>query len=82
MFKTEVEKYVEEVKSFMDECVAAYGVMDLISEMNPKEATVMVKALGLLTHSTDILVKEAEALDTINRKLDILIAQSEEKGES
>lgn len=71
--ETSAKVFVENAKGVFDDCVKQMMDVNTVRCMTPENLALMQKSLTLLDESMEYIQQQAQAIDEINRKLDLLL---------
>ena len=75
--KTVVNEYAEGVKKTTEEFKKLFGSMVLEEDFEPEHLGLLQNMFGLIELSNRLIVKQAETIQEINEKMDMLLVEKE-----
>ena len=70
---TSTKELKEQLDNLMDYVTQQWASADNIIDMKPEDLVGMQMVLGLIKSSEDLMIKQAEIIDSQNRKIDELL---------
>lgn len=72
----ETKKLIEELNELKEDFAKEFG-MDMLEDMSGKEFLLLKKCFNLMKSSEELMLEQAEMMDSMNEKLDRLIQLAE-----